>query len=338
MTVSWNVANAQRELRARRPPPTTRQVDVTLIHAALRAPATGDEPSVQQAQVASSQAQSLAGLRSDHLSSELKVVWPGRDEPLRIHERQIFTDAIAAANHWVRYRREKPGLSFVLVAGGLSPACEITDHAGQRVDAAAFDGYGCGKTTIARAMFDSCQQVATPLSDWTPPTATSLRYLAGRLNISDEEAAAMLAAARQKSHHDKPSQVLPGGIWLTAPELMEQMDNKEFSVGQLIGSPATTKVVVIDDVGREGELRFSKRDETQLLEKQARYYRVINHCYDLFQQGYGISLIVTSNLRLKALAEFLGGASWTRLLQMAPNGCVRDMTGVRNYRPYLRVE
>ncbi len=338
MTVSWNVANAQKQLRARTPPPTMRQVNAALVSAAVHAPAKGDELRAVQNPAPPPLAPSLSDLRTDHLSTELRVAWPGRDAPLLIREQQIFVEAIAAANYWVRHRRDKLGLSFVLVAGGLLPVCEITDHAGQKVDATAFDGYGCGKTTLARAMFASCQQIATPLSEWTPPTPNSLRYLANRLNISDNEAAAMLAAARQKSQHDKPAQVLPGGVWLTAPELMEQMDDKEFSVRELIGSPVTTKVVVIDDVGREGELRFSKRDETQLVEKQARYYRVINYCYELFQQGCGISLIVTSNLRLKALAEFLGGASWTRLLQMAPNGCVRDLTGVRNYRPYIRGE
>lgn len=332
---SWNLNNAQRELQARRPPPTIRPVTAGRIMQALRAPIGGEpSPIVTQTKPPIG----LGDLRTDHLSTELTVSLPGRDKPLRVHERQIFTEAVAAAQNWIRRRQEKPGLSFVLVAGDLPETCRVTDHAGSVVNA-KFDGYGCGKTTIARAMFASCQQIATPLAEWRPPTPSSLRYLAERLSISEEEALSRLEVARRECGRDNPAQVLPGGVWLTAPELMGHMDDKEFSVHRLIGSPETTKVVVLDDVGREGELRFSKRDDDpQLREKQARYYRIVNYCYELYQEGTGISLIVTSNLRLNILEEFLGAASWSRLLQMSPNGFMRDMTGVRNYRPYIRGE
>lgn len=335
MTVNWNMKNAQADLSTRRPRPTGRQVTPEFITQALRTPT---EPVAAASPIVTKPHLGFGELKSDHLSSELSVAWPGRNDPVTIRERQIFSDTVAAAQNWVRKRKGTPGLSFVLVAGELPEACRVTDHTGQSINAAAFDGYGCGKTTIARAMYASSQHIAVPVEEWQPPTSTSLNYLAQRLGVTEEQARKTLEEARQTRTLVRPAQLV-GGVWITAPELMERMDDKDFRVARLIGSPEVNRVVVIDDVGREGELRFSKRDDDpQLKEKQARYYRVINYCYELFQQGCGISLIVTSNLRLKPLAEFLGGASWSRLLQMSPSGFMRDMTGVRNYRPYIRGE
>lgn len=42
---------------------------------------------------------------------------------------------------------------------------------------------------------------------------------------------------------------------------------------------------------------------------------------------------MTSNYRLNELATFLGGATWSRLLEMVPDGFIIDITGVRDYRP-----
>ena len=167
VTTSWNVQNAQRDLQARRPPPTVRPVTTDFIKQSLRVPV---DPVPPTPTLVVQPAPSLGDLTTDHLSTELAVMLPEREKPLLIHERQIFAEATAAAHNWIRRRKEKPGLSFVLVAGELPPTCTIKDHAGRVVDAAAFDGYGCGKTTIARAMFPSCNQVAVPVDEWRPPT------------------------------------------------------------------------------------------------------------------------------------------------------------------------
>ncbi|MCA9936218.1 MAG: hypothetical protein KC415_19930, partial [Anaerolineales bacterium] len=77
----------------------------------------------------------------------------------------------------------------------------------------------------------------------------------------------------------------------------------------------------------EGALPFIRGAEQQK-ELQARYYDLINYCYK--QQ---ISVIITSNFRFDELARYLGGASWSRLMEMAPDGYMVDITGVRDYRP-----
>jgi len=107
---------------------------------------------------------------------------------------------------------------------------------------------------------------------------------------------------------------------------------------------------VIDDVGRGPILPYiSQRDDAQLLEKQARYFRVIDACYRRFIRVQEIkertgkietcpSLVITSNMQIADLEVFLGGASWTRLLQMCPPGGIHDLTGVRNWRRLSRLK
>jgi hypothetical protein len=46
-------------------------------------------------------------------------------------------------------------------------------------------------------------------------------------------------------------------------------------------------------------------------------------------------MIITSNLTSREMATFLGGASWSRLLQMVPKRYRVNMTGVRDMRPLL---
>lgn len=94
-------------------------------------------------------------------------------------------------------------------------------------------------------------------------------------------------------------------------------------------------IVCIDDVGAEGYLQYVKQtDEGQAYELQARYFTIINYCYQR-----GVSLIITSNLPLaskkegaKTLADHIGGRAWSRLLEMAPTGYLLDLTGVPDYR------
>lgn len=91
---------------------------------------------------------------------------------------------------------------------------------------------------------------------------------------------------------------------------------------QFIGN---VPIVVIDDVGRERELPFiaSANQQTEI---QARYFQVINYCYQK------ASVIITSNLSLKQLEAFLGRASWDRLCEMAPRGYMMDFGAMPSYR------
>lgn len=76
-------------------------------------------------------------------------------------------------------------------------------------------------------------------------------------------------------------------------------------------------------------------------EVKNRYYQLIDHFYQRVENAKVrpsrkpnlLSLVITSNLRPNQLAEFFGGATWTRLYQMTDNGrYIADLTGVPNYR------
>ncbi len=154
-------------------------------------------------------------------------------------------------------------------------------------------GYGCGKTTLAQAAY--------------------------------------YANVRYTYAHGMPDslQVYPVGRFYSAREIMALFDAENFSERYTFQNLG--KVVIIDDLGREGTLKWEKRDlDMQLQEKQDRYYSLINHCYE-----NGISMIVTSNLTSREMATFLGGASWSRLLQMVPKRYRINMTGIRDMRPLL---
>ncbi len=121
----------------------------------------------------------------------------------------------------------------------------------------------------------------------------------------------------------------PLGKFYEAREIMGLFDESGFSPKQTFSEFGN--LVVIDDVGREGSLRWEKRDyEMQVEEKRSRYYNIIDHCYK-----QKIGLILTSNLESQALASLIGGAAWSRLLETAPEHYKINLTGVRDMRPIL---
>lgn len=155
-------------------------------------------------------------------------------------------------------------------------------------------GYGCGKTMLAKCAYYSA--------------TTIFNYV-----------------------HDRTSTLTgaPQGRFYTSREVMALFDAENYDERHMFSQ--FRNMIVIDDLGREGALRWEKRDEqSQLFEKQSRYYNIINYCYQK-----KISMIITSNLSSRELAEFLGGASWSRLLQMIPKQYRVNMTGIRDMRPIL---
>lgn len=119
------------------------------------------------------------------------------------------------------------------------------------------------------------------------------------------------------------------GLYLEAREAMALFDGDEFIPSRMF--ERFGNLVIIDDVGREGALKYEKRDaETQQAEKQARYYNIIDWCYE-----QKIGIVMTSNMSSLELSQFLGGASWSRLLQMAPKRYRINMTGIQDMRPLL---
>lgn len=116
------------------------------------------------------------------------------------------------------------------------------------------------------------------------------------------------------------------GRFYIATDLME-----ELGTGIPLSRLAETgSTIVIDDVGTEETLEYISA-AAQDHERQARYFRIVNHCYENH-----ISVIVTGNLSTGELIQRIGGRAWSRLQQMCPPGCIVDMTGVPDYRLRLR--
>ena len=123
---------------------------------------------------------------------------------------------------------------------------------------------------------------------------------------------------------DEP--VAPVGRFWLATDLME-----ELGIGTPLTHVAQTgTIIVIDDVGAEETLAYVSA-AAQDAERQNRYFRIINHCYENH-----VSVIITGNMTPQYLAQHVGGRAWSRLQQMCPPGCIVDMTGVPDYRLRLR--
>lgn len=152
-------------------------------------------------------------------------------------------------------------------------------------------GYGCGKTTLAHIV------------------QYSLVYY-------------------YQIYRPEDLQIHSRAYFWTSKELLARFDRDDVDLRHPIGNHSLN---IIDDVGREGNLRWEKRDpELQLIEKQDRYYSVIDYALT-----NGLNLLLTSNMSAKELAGFLGGAAWSRLLQMCPPEFRVNMTGLPDMRPLL---
>lgn len=114
----------------------------------------------------------------------------------------------------------------------------------------------------------------------------------------------------------------PTGRFYMANELVQKLDSSTLA-SQLVGN---APVVVVDDVGAEQTIEFVST-EAQAREKQHRYFKLINYCYD-----FRVSVVITSNLSLGGLKEVLGDRCWSRLQFMAPAGFMVDLTGVPDWR------
>jgi len=96
----------------------------------------------------------------------------------------------------------------------------------------------------------------------------------------------------------------------------------------VIGYPP---LIVIDDVGLEQAIPFV-RGEDQEAERQARFFKVINHCLG------NVSVIITTNKTWPELADYIGRRAADRLLAMAPklpatnDSFIVDMFGVPSWR------
>lgn len=121
------------------------------------------------------------------------------------------------------------------------------------------------------------------------------------------------------------------GRFFVASDLMMLMNPTRSEIG-MMETPRPSSfignapMIVIDDLGTEQSIPFIKADE-QKTEIQARYFRVIDYCYQ-----WQTTMVITSNLSIKQLQDYLGPRNWDRLGQMAPAGFMIDLTGVPSWR------
>ncbi len=145
------------------------------------------------------------------------------------NERALLAAVIESAETWKLERLTQPGLSFVLMS-------RPHDSGGSRT------GYGCGKTTIAKALLYS-----------------KVRTYGG--------------------YDDIPFGIIPDGVFLDAARAMSLLAETGRNLSQSF--LAGKQLIVVDDIGREGVLPFVKTDsDTQSAEKQSRYYMLINYAYE----------------------------------------------------------
>ena len=155
-------------------------------------------------------------------------------------------------------------------------------------------------------------------------------YGAGKTHIAKAILWSMTQSALDDNGKPMPDTEAPIGRFFLANDLIQQMEattraSHLIPVGNEL-VPAVP-VLVIDDVGAEQQIEYAGNEERQALERQHRYFKVIEHCY-----VFGISVVMTSNLALNRLAEHVGGRCWSRLQEMAPAGFMVDLTGVPDWR------
>lgn len=314
----------------------------------------GQNPKSPLSAAVTKRPKTLGVLVTDHLSSRLKVRDSGQES--EYSEKELLTRVLHGAAAWMDERKQRPGLAFVVVSGALPETAIVTDHKGRALSPELFDGFGCGKTTMAEIMYQSCSElISVPQNhDFTERIEglrqaadddPGLAYVAKQMNTSIDQARQNLIAAYEVHQGEAApaiQQVQHKGRFFTAADLMEKLgggiddDGRKITerAGAIIGF--RSEIVVIDDVGREGVIPFVAK-EVQQAEMQNRYYRVVDYCYRRFKNGEPCpSLVLTSNMRVEKLKHYLGGAVWTRLEEMCPQGFIHDMTGVRNYRKLAR--
>ncbi len=137
-------------------------------------------------------------------------------------------------------------------------------------------------------------------------------------------------------------QMVNNALLYTAPDIIRKLGELEKGVGVSLLIPRRIRCLVIDDMGREGNLPYVKA-ENQKEEKRKRYFELINYLYEhrrVSTHGYrdyldrknAVSLFITTNLSSKELEDMLGAAVFSRLLQLCPRGNIFELSGIPDYR------
>lgn len=232
--------------------------------------------------------------------------WPDWDsieiDHLRPDERSVLEAAIGAGKAFVEEVRRSMGHPNQKRprygrCSGMILLSAAVDGDPERT------GYGCGKTLLAKIIYYlGGSNTTNDIPGWEP-----------EYKITKESKFKVIQDLAQ--------------FW-PARDFMSIFDEKEKKFEDYVKG---RRLFVIDDVGREGALRWEKRDlAAQLFEKQSRYYALIDFCYQ-----HNRSLVLTTNFTAAQLAAFLGGASWSRLTHMVQPAFRVNLTGVRDFRPIL---
>lgn len=121
----------------------------------------------------------------------------------------------------------------------------------------------------------------------------------------------------------------PLGTFISAYHLISQFDEKDFKVIDFLSTIGN--LLVIDDLGREGTLKFESRDRaSQMAGVHTRYSTIINHCY-----RSRIPIVITTNLSGSQMEELIGGDGRSRLRQMVPPEYRINMSGIPDYRDVI---
>lgn len=118
----------------------------------------------------------------------------------------------------------------------------------------------------------------------------------------------------------------PANQFYMADDLINRLFGKEKAQARSL-IPIKDSFVCIDDVGTESKPEYVGKDSWPR-ERQVAWFKVVNHCYE-----NKIGLILTTNLKIgPELEDWIGSRSFSRLMEMAPKGFMRDLSGVADWR------
>lgn len=134
------------------------------------------------------------------------------------------------------------------------------------------------------------------------------------------------------SEYDMPERFndhikIPANDFFMANDITRLIQGQEF--GQTVADviPKSRSFVCIDDIGTEQPFKFVGKEQ-QAHTRHSVWFSIVNHCYE-----HRIGIIATTNLQIgPELEEWVGSRAFDRLMEMAPKGFMRDLTGVPSWR------
>lgn len=166
---------------------------------------------------------------------------------------------------------------------------------------------GIGKTHIARAAHDSMCSVQHGFDDM--------------IDLNDPDSLSLIRHSRFYTAKEVMSVLVDGTFKIETRTVYK--DFQPMQVQQI-------KMIVIDEVGREGKIQWEKADyESQESAKRDHYFTLINKMVG--KCGF----FMTSNVTALQFREFFDGATYSRIMGMCAPGHIYEMTKVPDYRTII---